>query len=78
LKPKKRKIAPQTTNVAGVSHNGHVACGAKAVAASIPTPITAIIPPATDIHRRRRAWCHYASQDEELAAWERRQALDAI
>src|SRR5258708_5420800 len=54
--PKKRKIAPQTRNVAGESHIDQVACGANAVATSIAAPITAIIPPTTDIHRRWRAW----------------------
>ncbi len=56
LKPRKRKIAPQTRSAVGVIHDAHVVCGANVVATSNATPITAIIPPTTDIHRRWRAW----------------------
>jgi hypothetical protein len=35
-----------------VIHDAHVVCGANAVARAIATPITAIIPPITDTHRR--------------------------
>jgi hypothetical protein len=51
VETEKEEDHPPTRNVAGVSHNDHVACGTNAVATSIATPIAAIIPPTTDTHR---------------------------